>query len=271
MIELNKLINHLTKEYNIQSILCYGSSAVSMNDAKSDIDLLVLVNGTVSNNETRKLIYEKFTNLKIISISKENSDWDQSWSPINDRLMMNDVPLDIGFNTTEWVNVVVENLIVKHLISFPEFQFRPYTFLGLLETCKILYDKENYIEKCLSRIKPIPSELKNEIIKSFLPILKESYEDLIDYSKRDIGILSFEFMLFRAIDALIQLLYVINDVYDPASKRTEKFLFQLKKQPDNFNIFINSILPRFFEKKNEIISFLNQSIRFVENDIRVLK
>lgn len=269
MKKLNELITDLTKEFDIQSVLCYGSYAVNMNDAKSDVDLLVLVSGVVPSNDRRVAAYEKFPNLKIITISKDNTDWDQSWSPVNDKLVIDNQIIDVGFNTTTWVNHVIENLIGKSLITFPEFQFRPYTFLGLLETCKILYDKENYIDKYRSQIKPIPEKLKNEIINSFLPILRESYEDLADYSQRDIGILAFEFMLFRAIDALIQLLYVINDVYDPASKRTEKFLFQLKNTPENLQNFINSILPRFFENKNEVISFLKNSIKFIERNINI--
>lgn len=266
-MDINKFVSHLANEIKAQSILCYGSYAQMLQDDKSDIDLLVIVNHTIPRDNFREIAYSKFPNTKIVSLGKNMGDWDVSWTPINDCLMIDDQAIDIGYNTAEWVNRIIENLIIKNQITFDEFPFRPYTFLGLLETCKILYDKNNFIASCQSKISPIPRGLKKEIVNSFLPILKESYEELIDYSQRDIGILAYEFQLFRGLDAITNLLFAINDTYDPASKRTEVFLFKLKKQPPNLYDFINKVLPRFYENKTELLNHFKSFITFIEKNI----
>lgn len=235
-----------------------------MQDEKSDIDLLVFMQGEIPSNDLRKQCYNNISNLKIMSLAKDNSDWDNSWSPVNDRILVDDQVIDIGYNTTEWVQLVIKHLMIDNQISFQEFPFRPYTFLGLLETCTVLYDQEDFIKTCQMKIRPMPKRLKKEIINTYWPILKESYEDLIDFSERNIGILSFEFMLFRAIDAIIQLLFAINEVYDPASKRTENYLFQLKQQPPGLKEFINRTLPRFYENKKDVLNFLKSCIDFIQ-------
>lgn len=265
-MDLNKFVQHLVREVKPQSIICYGSYAQMLNDDKSDIDLLVLVNNVIPKKHLRGKSYRAISDIKILSLEKNMDNWNPSWTPVNDCLMVENQVIDVGYNTTQWVKCVIKNLILKNQITFKEFPFRPYTFLGLLETCKILYDEDNFITKCLSQIKPIPLALKREIINSCLPILKESYEELIDYSKRDIGILAYQFHLFRGLDALITLLFIVNDAYDPASKRTEAFIFKLKKQPADLTDFINRILPRFYENKNEVLKFLKSSIDFIKKN-----
>ncbi|KTD37475.1 hypothetical protein Lnau_0665 [Legionella nautarum] len=266
-MDINEFVTHLAKEITPQGVLCYGSYAQMLQDNKSDIDLLVLVNNVIPQDNLREITYSKFPDTKIVSLGKNMGDWDVSWTPVNDCLMIGDQAIDIGYNTTEWVNRVIENLIIKNQITFDEFPFRPYTFLGLLETCKILYDKNHFIASCQSKISPMPHGLKKEIIHSYLPILRESYEELVDYSQRDIGILAYQFQLFRGLDAIINILCAINDTYDPASKRTEVFLFKLKKQPPDLHEFINKVLPRFFENKNEVSNYFKSSISFIEKNI----
>lgn len=266
-MNITDLVNHLVKEFEIQSILCYGSYAQMLQDDKSDIDLLVLMKHSVPSSIIRKSCYSKFHNIKIVSLDEElASRWDVSWTPVNDRFMLMNQPIDIGFNTISWVKTVIEKLIVENKITFAEFQFRPYTFLGMLESSKILYDSNDFVKKCLSQIRPMPPALKDKIIHSFLPTVKESYEELIDYSDRDIGILAYQFHLFRGLDAAIGILFAINEVYDPASKRIESILFNLKKQPPNLSEFINKTLPRFYENKKAVIQFFESYIKFIEEN-----
>ena len=109
--------------------------------------------------------------------------------------------MEIGYNTRRWVNRIVHNLIVKHKTTCKEFPFRPYTFLGLLESCQVLYDRNHFIQKIQFQIRPIPAQLKKTLIKEFYPILLEAHEELKDYAARNIGILAYQFHLFRGIDA----------------------------------------------------------------------
>lgn len=265
-MNLDVLTAHLATQIKAQSILCYGSYAQGLDDDQSDIDLLVLVPNEIPSKKIRESCYKNFSNTSIISLEKDMGDWDVSWTPVNDCVQIDNKRIDVGYNTVLWVNHIIDNLINKHQISFAEFSFRPYTFLGLLETAKILYDKDHFISSWLIKIKPMPLMLKKQIIQDFLPILKESRDELRDYAARNIGILAYQFQLFRGLDAMVSLLFAINDTYDPASKRTEKFLLKLKKLPPNLSQFINLFLPRFYDYQQETIHFFDDCIHFIENN-----
>lgn len=263
---IDQAIPILVHNLKTQSILLYGSYAHNLQDEHSDFDLLILAK-TIPTPAARKKAYDKIPNSKILEIdpkrSSKKNGWDNSWTPVNDKLLIGDQRVEIGFNTTAWADSVLDKLLLEHQTTFKEFSFRPYTFLGLLETCKILYDNEHYAQELRTRARPFPEPLKAKIIQEFLPILVEAHEELKDYSKRQIGILAYQFHLFRALDALIQLVFVVNDTYDPSAKRIEPILFKLKRLPPHFENFINVILPRFYEKQTEVSQFLESAIQFI--------
>jgi hypothetical protein len=91
-----------------------------------------------------------------------------------------------------------------------------------------------------------------------LPLFEENLSDLIDISQRNVGVLAFEFYLFRAIEAAIQILFALNETYDPASKRIENHLQRFSKLTPNFNLLIQDLLPLFFTKKKETIENLEE-------------
>ena len=105
-----------------------------------------------------------------------------------------------------------------------------------------------------------------EIIKENLSIFNESVDDLEDFSQRDIGLLAFQFMLFRGLDAAIQIIFAINEVYYPASKREEKHLMRLSKLPQGMHELIYDLLPVFFNRKNEILMRLKDIKLFIESE-----
>ena len=152
----------------------------------------------------------------------------------------------------------------SHLKNFP---LGPIPFFGLLEYSQCLYDKNLFVQTIKSKIRPFPIELKKKIVQTQLPMLRDCYEDLLDNIERNIGLLAYQFHVFMALDAMIQLLWVINDVYDPASKRCEVFLFKLKKLPKNFIKFINSSLPKSYEHKKEFINSFYKIKQYIEVNI----
>lgn len=264
-MDIREVAKQIATHLNATTILCYGSYAAKTHDHKSDIDLLVLMSSEIPDCHTRQLCYDTLDDAMLLQLDKINTGgWDNSWSPVNDKLQIENQIVEIGYNTTSWVLGVIDNLITKHLISFPAFPFRPYTFLGLLETCQVLFDRENFISSCRSRLRPMSPELKRAIANEFFPLLQESVQDLIDCSERNIGILTYLFFLERSIDASIQILFVINDVYDPASKRTELYLKQLKTIPPNLCFFLEALLPRFYENKEAIGIFFKDFIKFAK-------
>lgn len=265
---IDEVVSVLSNNLNIQAILLYGSYAQNLQDEHSDFDLLVLAKAIPLPAE-RNGLYEKIPHAKIAEIApravSNNNGWDNSWSPVNDKLLIQGKRVEIGYNTIRWVNRIINNLMVKNKTTCKEFLFRPYTFLGLLEACQVLYDRNHFIQKIRSRIRPIPEPLKKGIFEEFYPILLEAHEELKDYGARNIGVLAYQFHLFRGIDALIQILFVLNDVYDPALKRIEPFLFNLKRLPPHFKEFIIFTLPKFYEKQKNVNDFFEQAIHFLKS------
>jgi hypothetical protein len=95
-------------------------------------------------------------------------------------------------------------------------------------------------------------------MKPNLTMLQDCLLDLEDNIARNIGILSYQFFIGMGLDAATQLLWVINDYYDPASKRCEKDLFKLRILPGNFEKFISITLPKCYERREEFLrKFLN--------------
>lgn len=272
-MNVDEVVSVLKKNLHAEAVLLYGSYAQNMQDEHSDYDFLVLLK-EISPPAVRKCAYEKIPHAKVVEIApkavKEGNGWDNSWSPINDKLVVNGKKVEIGYNTTRWVNKIVNSLIVKHTTTCKTFPFRPYTFLGLLEACLVLYDRNHFIQKIQSKIRPIPEPLKRAIFQEFYPIILETHEELKDYAARNVGILAYQFHLFRGIDALIQILFVVNDVYDPALKRMEPFLFKLKHLPPNFKEFILNVLPRFYEKQREISDFFEKAIQMVQKETSLI-
>lgn len=265
---IDEVTTALVDNLKVQSILLYGSYAQNLSDEHSDFDLLVLQE-EISPPADRKCAYHKIPHAKVIKLApralRESNGWDHSWSPINDQLLVEDKKIEIGYNTNQWVHRVVHNLIVKHKTTCKEFPFRPYTFFGLLEACQVLYDRDHFIDRIRSQIRPIPKPLKKAILREFSPILWEAYGELKDCTARNLGVLFYQFHLFRGIDALVQLLFVLNDVYDPAFKKIEPFLFNLKQLPPYFKEFLIHRLPRFYEKQEEVNQFFEGAIHFLQS------
>jgi hypothetical protein len=57
-------------------------------------------------------------------------------------------------------------------------------------------------------------------------------------------------------------------VYDPALKRIEPFLFNLKLLLPNFKEFVLHTLPRFYEKQKDVNHFFEETIRFLQGHER---
>lgn len=267
-MQLQTFVESLVLTLPIQSLLCYGSYVMELSlPHQSDIDLLALVQGDIPKSDVRRKAYETMERVAIIQIADDTpktSMWDNSWSPVNDRLLIDSQLVEIGYNTTKWVHKVLDMLLKKHLTTFAAFPFRPYTFLGLLETSQLLYDQDHFVAGCKERMRPFPKPLKKAICSEFLPIFKENVKDLIDCGNRDVGILSYLFFLERSIDALIQLLFAINEIYDPASKRTEYYLARLKQVPNDLDSFLYKLLPHFYENRENIALFFSNAIQWIE-------
>jgi predicted nucleotidyltransferase len=266
---LSPLLEDLQKTKNIFAILCYGSFAEGSVDEKSDVDLLVIAED-IPKPSLRQKIYSLSTTQDLI-LNKSFGTWGvPAFAPVNDELIFLEKKIELAYNTTTWVENAVEEITSKGLSQLSDFPFRAYTFLGLLDNALSLFEKDNYFTTLRRKLYPFPQKLKKAIIAENLPLFLENFSDLKEIAERNVGVLAFEFYLFRAIDALIQLLFAINEVYDPASKRIEKHLWALSKIPESLPHLINDLLPIFFTQKQEIILCLQETELFLQENISFL-
>ncbi|MGD9592057.1 MAG: hypothetical protein AB7V32_06020, partial [Candidatus Berkiella sp.] len=170
------------------------------------------------------------------------------------------------YNSSTWVKEIVKKVMDANT-TLPNFQFRPYTFLGLLENSLCLFEKDNFITQLRKEIRPFPFKLKEKFFNENLSIFNESLAELEDFSQRDIGLLAFQFMLFRGLDAAIQILFAINEAYYPASKREEQYLMNLPKLPQGLHALIYELLPEFYNKKKDILLRLKEVQSFIQERI----
>lgn len=167
---ISELVRVSVQNLDLQALVLYGSYAQNLQDENSDFDLLAFFE-KVPDPSFRRDFYEKIPHVQILEIAsiglQVNNGWDNSWSPINDKLLIQGKKVEIGYNTIDWVNRIVENVVCKHQTTCKEFPFRPYTFFGLLESCQILYDPHKFIQKILSQIRPFSNPLKERSWRNF--------------------------------------------------------------------------------------------------------
>jgi hypothetical protein len=140
----------------------------------------------------------------------------------------------------------------KGATSLPEFQFRPYTVLGLLNHAQILYDPHGRLSALKRSLFPFPKRLKRNIIDENLPIFREIIRELQECVQKKLGSGTLIFHLWRLDDALQNLLFAINEYYDPASKRNEAFISNLGKVPAAYKDGYAKLVDGIFKPKERI-------------------
>ncbi len=238
---------------SINSIVLFGSVYQGICDDKSDIDLYVFCKPSLPSIEDRQSALRDITSSKDrIETSANKNSWDTSGNTYNDKYNIDGITVDVLYSTTQWVDKIIDGVRKKGNISLPEMKFRPYTFLGLLDNCKVIFARDNYVTYLINSIYPYPELLQTNIIESFYPTFKGSLEELINYGPRNIGNIAFIYHLNRFMDALDNIIFAINETYPPATKRCEHEYHKLQLKPHNLVRRIEMILKGPFSKNNRI-------------------
>ena len=90
------------------------------------------------------------------------------------------------------------------------------------------------MEGLRAQLSPYPAALKANLLGEALPIMTDGLAELRDYTRRNIGPSAFLFHLGRVCDAMVSVLYALNEHYDPATKRPEQVLRTLAVLPERF-------------------------------------
>jgi hypothetical protein len=232
--KVSPFVSALSQASCVKGILCFGSYAMGTFDDDSDIDVNVYCHPDIMPSTDRRAAISAIPGVADIEMDHDEGGGGESWSPCGDRLRLNGVLIDIGYNTVEWIRTVVERVTTEGATSIPELVFRPYTMLGLLENSVVLYEANACLSDLVQKIHPYPSQLRANLLWQSLPTLAASAKEMQDYVERDIGNSAFHFHFQNAMHALGTALFAINERYDPAAKRVEQAYATLDRLPDAF-------------------------------------
>jgi predicted nucleotidyltransferase len=236
------VVQALALSSHVVGVLCFGSYAAGAQDEHSDIDLYVVCAPALLPASERQLLLERISGVVDVQLGHETPGWDNPWSPLSDTMAVASQRFELSYNTAAWLDTVVHKVTADGAISLPEMAFRPYTVTGMLANSIVLYDAQATLAGLVKQLYPYPTALKENLLREFWPILYAELADLHDCAERDIGNAAFIFHLWRACDALVQILFALNERYDPASKRTERELARLTCLPECFLVRYGQML-----------------------------
>ena len=257
------LTERLATAEQVEGVLCFGSRALGVADALSDIDLYVLYKGVKPSQQARAQLFSDISS--DLSFSTAQEAWSDEWIEPGERVELEQHTFDIGYKPLAWVETVVNKVTQQGLSSVPEMPFRAYTLLGLLDTSILLYDREGKVKAFIASLYPYPDKLKKTLVNENKAVLSESLEELEQFVKRNVGNTAFHFHLMRALDALGGLLFAINERYDPATKYAETVLERLTTLPENFMRRYERLLLRPFTPDGKVLTV--RDLRLLANEV----
>jgi predicted nucleotidyltransferase len=239
----------LTLHDYITATLVFGSVASGAVDLHSDVDMLALCNPKLMPVAEREKILGQLGSGWKFGCSTENA----LFASLDIDGSVDGVLVTVHYQTTAWVGAVLYEVLEQGAVTTDLLPFRPYTLPALLQRAWVLSDKERHVARWCERIESYPPQLKRNIVHHFVPILEEQTAELVSTARRAIGPGSFLFHLVRAEDALVSILYALNEVYDPADRRAEQTVWPtLAQVPMHFAARLTAILEGPFDRHGMI-------------------
>ena len=223
----------------VTSVYVLGSVASGYIDEYSDVDItIVCVSDILAPSIRAQSMSEIGSEWQIDTPSLDNPIWDSC-----DDGVVDGVPVSVHFQTKTAISEVLSAVVNKGAITTEKVPFRPYTVAALIQRAWLLRDKHGIFDGWLEQIRDYPRSLKLNILRHFTPLLREYTEDLNSYAERNLGAGLVIFTLARATDALKEILFALNEIYDPADKREDSIVLPyLARVPENFMPRLNYVL-----------------------------
>jgi hypothetical protein len=202
----------------VSAVLVMGSVASGHVDERSDVDLLVICRSEMLPLAEREHL-----------LAQVGTDWRFQETQAHPLFAEVDVDghvdgvlVTVHYQTVAWIEMVLRQVIEQGAITTEQMPFRPYTLLALLQRGWLLYDQDGLVGSWREYMHTFPPLLKTNLLRWFIPRLEEQVDELVATAERDLGPRAFLFHLNWAVDALIEILLALNEVYDPADRRTER-------------------------------------------------
>lgn len=230
---------------DILAVLVFGSVASGEVDADSDIDIFVICHD-VPPVETRTALVAPLIRL-------EHTAHEGGLFGDVDQLNHQDgLRLTLHYQRADWLEAVITEVLAG-AVTTVNVPFRPYTLLGLLHRSQVLLDKRGLVAGWLERSRTYPPHLKENLLATFVPQLRDHAAELSGTAARNLGLRTFLFHLNWGVDALTGVLLALNEQYDPASKRFESSVLPLlTHKPTYFDRRLHDLLVGPFDENGMV-------------------
>jgi len=239
-----KVARLLAAHSAVSGVLVIGSVATGLVDERSDVDLLVLCrSGLPPGAERAPLLAQVGTGWRFQELQANPLFGEADVDGLVDGVLVT-----VHYQTIPWIETVLAQVLEQGALTTAQMPFRPYTLPALLQRGWVLSDPDGRVGRWRERLRPFPAVLKTNLLHTFIPQLEEQRDELTAAAERDLGPRAFLFHLNWAVDALIQILYAVNEVYDPADRRTQRgVLPTLPGLPDWFLPQLTQVLQGPFD------------------------
>jgi hypothetical protein len=149
----------------------------------------------------------------------------------------------LHYQTVPFITELFDEVISRGAITHRAVPFRPYTLPALLQRAWVLADNDGQVARWRQQAAVFPEALKRNLVSHFAPLLRAYVEELVAGAERRLGPRHFIFFLDRAVDALVGILFALNETYDPADRRTERVILPtLPRVPADFLPTLTDVL-----------------------------
>ena len=227
--EIARRIDHRIGEHpQVTAVFVFGSVASGHVDERSDVDVMAICRLGILSLATRKKILSPIgSNWQFNEPSTDDPIWAGNAMPdVIDNGVIDGTAVEVHYQTERLYSEVLGEIVDDGAITTKKVPVRPYTLAGLLQRAWLLRDKDGNFSKWLEKIETYPRPLKMNILRHFVPILRENAASLKEYAERRLGPGLQIFFLSQATDAMASILYALNDTYDPADKRAERTILR---------------------------------------------
>ena len=241
-----KVAAKLEPHPNILAVLVFGSVASGKVDAASDIDIFVICHDVPPVQARTALVSPLGLWLEYTVHEGE------LFGAVDELVHQNGLRLTLHYQRQDWLEAVITEVLAG-AITTVNVPFRPYTFLGLLHQSQVLLDKRGLVAGWLERSRTYPPRLKDKLLSTFVPQLRDHAAELSETAARNLGLQTFLFHLNWGVDALAGVLLALNEQYDPAAKRFESSVLPLlARKPDDFDQQLHDILVGPFDENGMV-------------------
>jgi len=236
---------------SVLSVIVLGALAQGSVDKNTGIDFLIICRSAIMSMNEREQALTQIGGTWLFGCQLHDNrvfaDTDIG------ELVTENVQVNIHYQTTSWVSSTLKEVFVRDAMTIKHMPDYHYTFIAFLQRGWLLYDKRNVVRKWRESVVSFHRHLKVNVLEHLIPRLRQSQSELEVSAEHGFGPWVFLHYLDEAVDALISILFALNEVYEPEDRRVaNNNLLILNKVPNAFLKRLTEVLEGPFDDKGAL-------------------